>query len=138
MPALRGMSRRTLAELGLVGLVCLSFMSRNATQQLLGDQLLRRVAGGSNCCGPGCRSPQANSVQKHYDAEYFAWQKRLALRKASERDWTRHYGVQPGEAVLDWGAGTGAILASFNGTARLALTAVECAESTHLISGAGV
>ena len=70
------------------------------------------------CCGPGCRSPQQSSVGAHYDAAYFAWQADIGLKKAKSAAWHKTYMVAANDTVLDFGAGTGAILASLGSRVR--------------------
>lgn len=69
-----------------------------------------------SCCGPGCRSD--GGAMAHYDEKYLDWQRKGGLRKAAATDWTALLGVQQGDVVLDFGAGTGAILSSLRGVER--------------------
>ena len=68
------------------------------------------------CCGPGCRSD--GGAMAHYDEKYLDWQRGKGLRKAAAHDWTALLGVQKGDVVLDFGAGTGAILSSLTAAER--------------------
>lgn len=75
------------------------------------------AAAALACCGPGCRA-HATSSGAHYDAAYFKWQSGIGVQKAESTDWLRRYGAQANDTVLDFGAGTGAILASLGNRVR--------------------
>ena len=62
------------------------------------------------CCGPGCR--EASGSASHYDAKYFAWQAIGGVEKAKKQNWAQMLRAQPDDTVLDFGAGTGAILST--------------------------
>jgi ubiquinone/menaquinone biosynthesis C-methylase UbiE len=70
------------------------------------------------CCGPGCRAADNISVNAHYDADYFEWQAVLGRKKARQHNWRRVYGAAKNDSILDFGAGTGAILASLGTNVR--------------------
>lgn len=93
----------SFGSLGKVAFVLLAFMLE---------------ASGSQCCGPGCRAPAAEGSAAHYDAKYFNWQRGIGEEKARRENWEKTYGVLPGETVLDFGAGTAAILATLNSAGR--------------------
>ena len=68
------------------------------------------------CCGPGCRGGE--SAASFYDEKYFAWQHTLGEQKAKHTNWTRLLHINGSDTVLDYGAGTGAILSSLKGNGR--------------------
>ena len=72
-----------------------------------------------SCCGPGCRS--VGAAETHYDEKYFEWQRTLGEKKANEKDWSSFYAILPHETVLDFGAGTGAILSKFQARRLIAV-----------------
>ena len=86
--------------------------------------LIRAVVHGSrpprNCCGPGCRENANGDVERgslgvdHYDEKYFKWQARQGVKKARVTNWKRLFNISEDDAVLDYGAGTGAILSTLS------------------------
>jgi len=89
------------------------------------------AAEDRQCCGPGCRSG-VSAAEGHYDESYFTWQAKQAFKKAASRDWAAFFGIswppngtaasslvsmkgRREQTVLDFGAGTAAILASMKG-----------------------
>ena len=69
-------------------------------------------AATPNCCGPGCRGNVGAAA--HYDEDYFKWQKKLGLAQVKDRNYMKMLNVQPTDTVLDFGAGSGAVLSSLD------------------------
>lgn len=74
-----------------------------------------------NCCGPGCREHVLEGAATHYDEKYFRWQRKHGLSTVKGRDYMRLTGARHTDTVLDFGAGTGAILRSLNVSHRVAV-----------------
>ena len=71
-----------------------------------------------SCCGPGCRVESIAGALAHYDKAYFAWQAKLGMAKA-RGNWRKQLRLRANETVLDFGAGSGAIL-GYSNVARIA------------------
>lgn len=81
------------------------------------------------CCGPGCRGPPS-IAQSHYDPKYFAWQAAIGEKKAAHWVFGKYYTVRQNDTVLDFGAGTGAILARLGSRVK-AKVAVEYSDAAR-------
>ena len=104
------MSLSARDSIGLVLAVCFVLMMWR------GMSNSRSAQPAGRCCGPGCRT--SSGAVEHYNEAYLSWQRKKGVAKAAATNWTAMLGVRRGETVLDFGAGTGAILSLLKGTSR--------------------
>eukprot|EP00965_Chrysotila_dentata_P000794 25135-Pleurochrysis_carterae.AAC.1 len=83
-------------------------------------QLMPPGVTARNCCGPGCR--ETTVLNEYYDEKYFAWQMKQGIKKARLSNYSQILKIQSNfHTILDFGAGTGAILSSIPAAKRIAV-----------------
>jgi len=117
----------------LAAVLAATVLKLSLEQEVLGSDLAgparEQASSNNNCCGPGCRHTGLSAVEGYYDAKYLAWQAKQGRRKARETNWTRLLGIRHGDDVLDFGAGTGAVLEAVSGARKR--VAVELSASAR-------